>query len=107
MRIAWALCGIFALLVSGCERTDAGVRASWPAGVAVHVDSGNASYRARDYAEARRHFTEATRRGPDVAAAWFGLQMAQHALGNKPAADSAMAHAEGLLGAKANHPRRL
>jgi Flp pilus assembly protein TadD len=79
-------------------------REDWPSGVAEHVDSGNVLYRARDYAGARAQFREAVRLGPDVPVAWFGLQIAEHALGNKAAADSAMSRAEALGARAAGHP---
>jgi hypothetical protein len=79
------------------QRTDtitpeamAQARANWPAGVAVHVDSGNAAYSAQDYESASRHYRRATELGPEVTAAWFGIYMTEHARGNIAAADSAM-----------------
>lgn len=65
-------------------------RADWPTGLAAVVDSGNAAYRAGDYREARRHFRAAARGAPDVGTAWFGVYMAERALGNQAAADSAL-----------------
>ena len=64
--------------------------------VAAALDSGNAAYRARDYEAAREHYAKATRAGEDVAATWFGLYMAELALGNAEAADAAMARAQEL-----------
>ena len=71
-------------------------RANWPAGVAAQVDSGNAAYRAGVYAEALRHFEQATRLGPDIPAAWFGVYMVRHAQGDLAAADSALRRAQSL-----------
>lgn len=65
-------------------------RAEWPLGVVAAVDSGNAAYRAGDYQEARRHFRAAARAAPEVGTAWFGVYMAERALGNEAAADSAL-----------------
>ncbi len=69
------------------------------------LDSGNAAYRARDYAQALRYYQEAVEVDDDVAAGWFGVYMAQLALGNTAAADSAMARAQQLQpGASLIHP---
>lgn len=86
----------------------ADVRASLPAGVAEQLDSGNAAYRRSDFALASQHFREATRLGPKVAAAWYGVYMAEHALGHVAAADSAGVIANqlapGVLGAHNSMP---
>lgn len=78
-------------------------RQAWPEGVAAAVDSGNAAFRAGDYGAARRHYAEATRAGPGVAAAWFGLYMAESALGNAAAAESALARAGDMASAARAH----
>lgn len=65
-------------------------RAAWPPEVVAHVDSGNAAFRDKDLEAALRHYTTATEGMPDNAAAWFGVNMAQLALGNRAAADSAL-----------------
>jgi tetratricopeptide (TPR) repeat protein len=65
-------------------------RATWPAGVAAQVDSGNAAYSAQDYDRAARHYHRAAELGPDISAAWFGIYITEHARGNVAAADSAM-----------------
>ncbi len=65
-------------------------RAAWPPEVVAHVDSGNAAFRDKGLEEALRHYTTATEGMPDNAAAWFGVNMAQLALGNRAAADSAL-----------------
>lgn len=72
-------------------------RAEWPAGVSEAVDSGNAAYRARDFNGASQHYRRAIDAGPDIGAAWFGLYMAERALGNAAAADSALERARALL----------
>ena len=64
--------------------------------VAAALDSGNAAYRADDYERAREYYTTATEQGEDVAAAWFGLYMAELALGNAEAAQAAMDRAQSL-----------
>lgn len=78
-------------------------RQAWPEGVAAAVDSGNAAFRAGDYGAARRHYAEATRAGPEVPAAWFGLYMAEGALGNAAAAESALARAGDMASAARAH----
>lgn len=78
-------------------------RLAWPAGVAARVDSGNAAIRSGQPERARRHYVEATRLGPDVGAAWFGLYMAERALGNEAAADSALARAGAMAPAARVH----
>ena len=57
---------------------------------AARIDSGNAAYRAGDYEEARRHFRAAAEGQPDARAAWFGVYMAERALGNEEAAEAAL-----------------
>lgn len=69
-------------------------REAWPASVVAQVDSGNAAFRDRRPEEALRHYTAATDEMPRNAAAWFGVHMAQTALGNQAAADSALAMAQ-------------
>ena len=104
---ARAVAGVLLQLPPACGGGDDTAvldRAEWPLGVQAHVDSGNVAYRAQDYAGARAHFSEAARLGPDVPAAWFGLYMAEHALGNQAAADSALARSKRLGDATAAHP---
>lgn len=73
--------------------------------VRTALDSGNAAYRARDYEEALRHFQDAAEADEDVAAAWFGIYMAQLALGHVEEANDAMARAQSLApGASLIHP---
>lgn len=75
-----------------------------PPEVTVHLDSGNVAYRAGEYEEARRHFREAVRADTTAAAGWFGVYMAETALGNDAAADSALQRAGGLGDASGMHP---
>lgn len=73
--------------------------------VLAAIDSGNAAYRERRYAAARDHYAGAARLDDDVAAAWFGLYMAELALGNTEAAEAAMDRARDLApGASLIHP---
>jgi tetratricopeptide (TPR) repeat protein len=76
-----------------------------PALVAA-LDSGNAAYRAWNYTAALERYRAALELDDEVAAAWFGVSMAQLALGNGAAADSAMARARALApGATLIHPQ--
>lgn len=71
-------------------------RQGWSAELAALVDSGNAAYRTGHYDEAARHFRRGTVEFPHQGAPWFGLYMAEHALGNMAAADSALGRAQAL-----------
>lgn len=80
---------------------------SLPPEVRAQVDSGNAAYRGRDFRAALRHFREAARLDPGQAVAWYGVQMAADALGDRAAADSAGARLRALVPAAppaAHHP---
>ncbi|HSH45351.1 MAG TPA: hypothetical protein VK966_05825 [Longimicrobiales bacterium] len=84
-----------------------GARADLDPAVAAALDSGSTAYRAGDFEEALRQYQEAARLDDQVAAAWFGVAMAQGALGNVTAADSAMERARELApGASLIHPER-
>lgn len=81
------------------------VRANLPAGVADALDRGNEAFATDSFRTALEHYTEATRLGPEVAAAWFGVGMAQEALGDSAAAGEAMRRARELAGgASLMHP---
>jgi Flp pilus assembly protein TadD len=74
-------------------------------GVAEALDSGNAAFRAKDFAAARTHYMRAVELGPDESAGWFGLSMVERQLGNAAAADSAMQRVRDLApGASLLHP---
>jgi hypothetical protein len=76
-----------------------------PPGVRAQLDSGNAAYRAGDYATAERHYQDAARQSPELAAPWFGIYMAKTALGDSAGAQEAMARAQQLSpGMSAEHP---
>jgi tetratricopeptide (TPR) repeat protein len=84
--------------------------------VTAALDSGNVAYRERDYQRALDHYHAAVAMHEELAAGWFGIYMAQLALGNADAAEAAMAqaraHAPGAsliqpdpdLGVPAGHP---
>lgn len=63
---------------------------------AAALDSGNAAYREGDYGAARRHFRAAVRIQPESEAAWFGVYMAERALGNADSARAALERAGDL-----------
>ncbi len=63
---------------------------------AAQLDSGSTAFRADDFAGALAHYTKATELAPDLAAAWFGVYMAQEALGNAQAAEEALAKTQAL-----------
>jgi tetratricopeptide (TPR) repeat protein len=67
-----------------------------PEDVLAHLDSGNARYQDHDYQAALEHYRAVVDGAPDAPAGWFGIYMAQLALGNTAAADSAMARAREL-----------
>lgn len=82
-------------------------REDLPAELVAALDSGNAAYRRGAYQDALGHYEEAVDLDDDVAAGWFGVYMAQLALGNPEAADSAMMRAQDLApGASLIHPGR-
>lgn len=72
------------------------IRAEWPPGVVAQIDSGNAAFRERDHESALRHYREAIADMPDNSSAWYGIYMAERALGNEAAADSALAKVRDL-----------
>lgn len=102
------------LAVAGCsgetpgERTVLGSRpdsiAGIPEEVRVHLDSGTAAFRAKDYEEARAQYGKAAQAGPGLAATWLGVAMAERALGNSGAADSAMDRARAIAPDIGGHP---
>lgn len=96
----------FALLLSACrpdeQKTESIGREEFrearelPAQVRAQIDSGNAAIRAKRFTEARRHFNQATQADAKSKAAWFGLYLAERALGNIDAANAALARAQKL-----------
>ena len=96
----WAL-GWVLLALTGClpddQRTDSvdpsTAGRELPAEAMAQLDSGNVAYRAGDFQGALAHYLRVTEMAPDDATGWFGIYMAQEALGNTAAADSAIAEA--------------
>lgn len=80
-------------------------RAQLPPELAAALDSGNAAYREGDYERARSHFRGIVEEDSTVTAAWFGIYMAEQALGNEEAAKAALDRAGDLSGgASMMHP---
>lgn len=69
-------------------------RADWPEGLAADVDSANAAYAAGEYAMAAGIYRSLTEQHPEIGTVWFGLYMAENALGNTDAAAAALERAE-------------
>lgn len=65
-------------------------REDMPPAFVAELDSGSTSFRNKDYQGALRHYQAATKINEGIAAGWFGVYMAQHALGNEKAAQEAM-----------------
>jgi len=109
-----ARAALLLLLAAACGRAPADRAAdrrdgAIPAEVKAQVDSGNAAYRHGDFRTALRHFREAASRGPDEPVAWYGVQMAASALGDRAAADSASERLRALTPAAppaVHHPAR-
>ena len=72
-------------------------RESLPMEVVTELDSGSAAFRAGDHPAALAHYTRATEHAPNAAGAWFGVYMAQHAMGNEDAAREALLRAQSML----------
>jgi tetratricopeptide (TPR) repeat protein len=100
-----ALALIVLVALPGCRRADdqrtetidaAAVREAREALdpiVVAQLDSGNVAFREQRYPDALAFYREAARRDPDAAAAWFGVYMAELALGNAAAAEEALRRA--------------
>ncbi|HSM62028.1 MAG TPA: tetratricopeptide repeat protein [Longimicrobiales bacterium] len=75
--------------------------------VVHHLDSGSVLFRNDDHQGALREYRAATEIDPNAAAAWFGVYMAEHALGNEEAAQEALQRARSTVpGATLIHPTR-
>ncbi len=111
------LIAITCLVLSGlvaCGPTDSGAEAGGssvsqpsrdelPPGLAALLDSGTVAYRAGDYEAARGHYMAAADQAPEVASTWFGVYLAESALGNGDAAAEAMERFRELGGAADMH----
>lgn len=65
-----------------------------PPAVQAQLDSANAAFRAGDHETALEHYTKARDLKSDDPSAWFGIYMAQKALGNEDSANAALAEAQ-------------
>lgn len=72
-------------------------REDMPAEVVAQLDSGSTAFRHDDYEAALVHYTRATEMAPEVGAGWFGVYMAEDALGNAEAAHEALERAQALV----------
>jgi len=106
-----------ALVLTGCDRGEdqrtgtirdrdvLAARADLDPAVVAALDSGNVAYRNRDYERALEHYNAAIAMHEELAAGWFGVYMAQLALGNVDAAEAAMEQARAYApGATLMHP---
>jgi len=76
-----------------------------PPEVAAPLDSGNMAYRQGEYEAAAAYFRTAAQADPSgQSAGWFGVYLAEKAMGNDAAADSALSKAGDLSGAMGMHP---
>lgn len=81
-------------------------RESWAPELTTHIDAGNEAIRADSFDVAREHFVTATTLAPDVAAAWFGLYLAEQGRGDTEAAMEALERAQSIAsGASLIHPQ--
>lgn len=73
--------------------------------VRTALDSGNTAYREHDFEAALRHYQKVTELDRNATAGWFGIYMAQRALGDSTAAQQALEQARDLApGATIMHP---
>jgi tetratricopeptide (TPR) repeat protein len=63
----------------------------------AQLDSGSVAFRRDDYEAALAHYTRVAELEPDFGAGWFGIYMAQRALGNEEAATAALEQAESIV----------
>jgi tetratricopeptide (TPR) repeat protein len=62
----------------------------------AELDAGNAAYRERRFEVALAHYSAAVRLDADLAAGWYGVALAQGALGDSAARGLALAEVERL-----------
>gem|GEM_PF-1559885 len=96
---------LIALALTGCRREDdqrtdtidietmRQAREALDPAALERIDAGNTAYREGRYQEALADYREAARLEPGAAAAWFGVYMAELALGNAEAAENALRRA--------------
>ena len=80
-------------------------RENLPPELVAHLDSGSLLYREDDFEGALEHYRMVTELDENVAAGWFGVYMAEQALGNEEAAREALERAQSVApGATLIHP---
>ena len=72
-------------------------RADWPEGLAEQVDEANAAYANEEYEAAAETYRGLTDQHPEIGTLWFGLYLAETALGNEEAAAAALEKVEELV----------
>ena len=65
--------------------------------VAAQLDSGTAAYRAQDFEASLLHYRRVTELEEGLAAGWFGVYMAERALGNEAQAEAALERARNAV----------
>ena len=65
--------------------------------VVAQLDSGTAAYRAHDFDASLRHYRRVTELDSEIAAGWFGVYLAEHALGHAEEAQAALEQARGFV----------
>lgn len=85
----------------------AGFAGTMSAEARVALDSGNALYRAKKYADALAQYRIAAQRAPEDPAPYFGIYMVAGATGNKRLEDTAQAalRARGMVPSEGPHVR--
>jgi tetratricopeptide (TPR) repeat protein len=78
------------------EQSQPDARAEWPAELTTQVDSANLAYANGDYETAAAIYRSLTDEHPDIGTVWFGLYMAEDALGNSEEAAAALEKAESI-----------
>jgi Flp pilus assembly protein TadD len=72
-------------------------REDMPPAAVAQLDSGTVAFRMDDFEGALRHYTRVTEIDPDIAAGWFGVYMAEDALGHSDRAAAALERARGVV----------
>jgi len=71
-------------------QADQGDPGELPSELQERLNAANAAYRDGEYDRALEYFRQVTHQAPALAVGWYGIGLAQAALGNSEAADSAM-----------------
>jgi hypothetical protein len=72
-------------------------RADMAPEVLAQLDSGNAAFRVDDHARALVHYRRVTELAPDLGVGWFGVYMAEEAMGNAGEAEAALERARSAV----------